>query len=572
MESKRGWSFSSAKLSQKDCKAKVCPTESGNVLGNLDRIGEGGSKGLRKMSCQEVGSATESRASHRRSSSLSASEFWRVLERSEGQQRGKGPSGGGLAESIRRRCTSFVRPGKVETETAGADQPAVRKQPEHWKSLVLQKIQSFEQIVRQRRGGGKGEQQPATETPAFGAQAPMGSALPERWADDLPEPGAQPVEASPEVEPQPIKGSPEIGHQPIKGSPEIEPQPQSAEGSPEEPQMVEGSPKDQSPVDMDGPLDREPLSPIPRSDDEASLSDESVLTIQSDVSQLDRSYSISLAELRECGLETHDDSRRDERLNHSASLASNMSSMSVVSLIPADELDRLLDEVRCLEEEALQCPEEVRVVVLHKEEGAGLGFSMAGGADHENKTVTAHKVFPHGLAAQEGTIEQGDEILSINGYSLKGVTHSEALSHLHKARPSKQAIVVVRKVTKAEKRAVHRGASASNEHHGDQVSENLGECITVELEKNNAGLGFSLDGGKDSSQGDRPLTIKKVFSGGIAENSGLIQQGDELLRVNGEDCRDRTCYEAWNLIKSQPAGPVRLVIRKNQDSVPQEQV
>ncbi|XP_072139275.1 pro-interleukin-16-like [Mobula birostris] len=560
MESKRGWSFSSAKPSQKDCKAKACPVESGTMLGNVDRIGEGGSKGLRKMSCQEVGTASEPRASHRRSSSLSASEFWRALERSEGQQQGKGPSGVGLAESIRRRCTSFVRPGKVAAETLGAERPAARRQPEHWKSLVLQKIQSFEQIVRQRRSGGKGEQQPATERPGLGAQASVGTPMPERWADDLPEPGAQPVEASPEVGPQPIKGSPEVGPQPIKGSPEVGPQ------------LVEGSPKAQSLVDMDSPLDREPLSPIPHSDDEASLSDESVLTIQSDVSQLDRSYSISLAELRECGLESHDDARRDERLDHSASLASNMSSMSVVSLIPAEELDRLLDEVNCLEEEALQCPEEVRVVVLHKEEGAGLGFSMAGGADHENKTVTAHKVFPYGLAAQEGTIEQGDEILSINGYSLKGVTHSEALSRLHKARPSKQAIVVVRKVTRAEKTAVHRGASTSNEHHGDQVSENLGECIAVELEKNNAGLGFSLDGGKDSSQGDRPVTIKKVFSGGIAERSGLIQQGDELLRVNGEDCRDRTCYEAWNLIKSQPAGPVRLVIRKNRDGVPQEQV
>lgn len=54
-------------------------------------------------------------------------------------------------------------------------------------------------------------------------------------------------------------------------------------------------------------------------------------------------------------------------------------------------------------------------------------------------------MFPSGLAAQEGTIQKGDEVLSINGKSLKGATHSDALAILRQARDPRQAVVVTRR-------------------------------------------------------------------------------------------------------------------------------
>lgn len=60
-------------------------------------------------------------------------------------------------------------------------------------------------------------------------------------------------------------------------------------------------------------------------------------------------------------------------------------------------------------------------------------------------------MFPNGLAFQEGTIQKGDEVLSINGKSLKGVTHNDALAILRQARQPKQAVVVTRKAKEGEK-------------------------------------------------------------------------------------------------------------------------
>ncbi|XP_041037554.1 pro-interleukin-16-like [Carcharodon carcharias] len=536
------------------------------------------------------GKSGSGRGHRRSSSSLGAAQFWKAAE-GEGKRREEGEAGPGALGGIRRRCGSLAVPEPGARESGGQRSRSASTGAAHERSpwSVLQKIHSFERIVRQRcsRRGSRREVGPGEsgETPG-----------PQVWTD--PEtvkqtpparPGGQPAPSSAEEDPTgedppgPEVAGAKMAHggsgagsgqhlpSPLGQTPEAEAGGEAAKeegilGQTRAMELTGTSSLLNSWSELDNPLDKITLSPCIKSDDECSLSDESVVTTQSDMCQLDKSYSISLAELRDCGTDCRDDVCKADRLTHSASLNSNMSFMSVVSLIPNDELDRLLAEVKCLDEETVQRVEDVQVVVLHKEEGAGLGFSIAGGVDHENKMVTAHKVFPNGLAAQEGTIKQGDEILSINGNSLKGVTHSEALSLLHKARPPRQAIVVIRKVAEVEKAALWKGSLSDQRPHGsvdlNAVPEGSGELVSVELVTTGTGLGFSLDGGRSSSQGDRPLTIKKVFQGGSADQTGLIRPGDQLVQVGEEDCRSLTCYEAWNLIKALPPGPLRVVILK----------
>ncbi|MBN3307755.1 IL16 protein, partial [Amia calva] len=86
-----------------------------------------------------------------------------------------------------------------------------------------------------------------------------------------------------------------------------------------------------------------------------------------------------------------------------------------------------------------------------------------------------------------------------------------------------------------------------------------GRTLRVLLNKSSSDLGFSLEGGRGSSQGDRALTVKKVFLGGPVEQ---VFPGDEILEVKGHSLRGLRRLEAWNWIKRLPSGPVEVLLHR----------
>nr|XP_023679115.1 PDZ domain-containing protein 2-like isoform X2 [Paramormyrops kingsleyae] len=230
-----------------------------------------------------------------------------------------------------------------------------------------------------------------------------------------------------------------------------------------------------------------------------------------------------------------------------------------------------IQEIKALSENR----EDIYFVVLTKEEGSGLGFSIAGGIDLEQKSITVHRVFSRGPARVEGTIQRGDSIISINGTAVMGSTHGEALDYLHKARLQRQALVIIRSRKDSEPTQASTTDKARQTEYlqdisietGSAVKDDTDGALNVELQKTSAGLGFSLDGGKASAQGDRPLNIKRIFKGGAAELSKAIDVGDEVLAINGISLQGLMHYDAWNIIKAVSLGPVQLVIRKPRSSI-----
>ncbi|XP_048471982.1 pro-interleukin-16 [Rhincodon typus] len=307
-----------------------------------------------------------------------------------------------------------------------------------------------------------------------------------------------------------------------------------------------------------------PSSPYSPSDQDLFWTDQSPLASPTvNNCQLEKGFSLSLAELRVCTFNLTDENRNEDvKREFSSSLSSCVSAQSVISSIPAEELEKLIEEVKNLDEETLKQFEDIHVVVLHKEEGSGLGFSIGGGIDLENKVTTVHRVFPNGLAAEEGTIQKGDEILSINGQSLKDVTHTEALGILRQARLPKQAVIVIHKGKEGERKLSIPTESSATDSPTSSAADGKVNTFTVEIEKNAGGLGFSLEGGKGSINGDKPLIINRIFKGGALDQSNIIQPGDELLQVNTTILQGLSRFDAWNVIKSLPDGPCSATIRR----------
>lgn len=66
----------------------------------------------------------------------------------------------------------------------------------------------------------------------------------------------------------------------------------------------------------------------------------------------------------------------------------------------------------------------------------GLGFSIVGGhgSPHGDLPIYVKTVFPTGAAARDGRLKRGDQIIAVNGESLVGVAHENAVAMLKRTK------------------------------------------------------------------------------------------------------------------------------------------
>ncbi|KRX50959.1 InaD-like protein, partial [Trichinella murrelli] len=192
--------------------------------------------------------------------------------------------------------------------------------------------------------------------------------------------------------------------------------------------------------------------------------------------------------------------------------------------------------------------------------GKGLGLSLVGGSDTILGSIVVHEIYPDGAAAMDGRLAAGDQILEVastvdhlpflcdenvtftlvNGRSIRDAAHEVAINLLRQT-PSKVRLLV------------HRDPKMKINLLDPT---NIYDIFEVELNKKpGKGLGLSIVGRKH----EPGIFIAEVMKGGIAESSGRLFQGDQLLAVNGKDLTASYQEEAATLLKTA-TGIVKLKI------------
>uniref|UniRef100_A0A8C6LAC6 Tight junction protein 3 n=1 Tax=Nothobranchius furzeri TaxID=105023 RepID=A0A8C6LAC6_NOTFU len=165
-----------------------------------------------------------------------------------------------------------------------------------------------------------------------------------------------------------------------------------------------------------------------------------------------------------------------------------------------------------------------------------------------------------GLAAKEGTLQEGDLILKINGMTTENLSLLETKHLVEKSR-GKLTMTVLRddrRFLVSIPEVVDSAPNSEEDRNRDSSSE-MEDVQTVRFVKENS-MGLRLVGGNDVG----------IFVGGVQPNSPAyaqgMKEGDQILQVNKVDFSHFTREEAANFLLNIPAGePVEISTQKKMD-------
>uniref|UniRef100_A0A8C3W7X6 Tyrosine-protein phosphatase non-receptor type 13 n=1 Tax=Catagonus wagneri TaxID=51154 RepID=A0A8C3W7X6_9CETA len=214
-------------------------------------------------------------------------------------------------------------------------------------------------------------------------------------------------------------------------------------------------------------------------------------------------------------------------------------------------------------------PGDIFEVELAKNDNS-LGISVTGGVNTSVRHggIYVKAVIPKGAAESDGRIHKGDRVLAVNGVSLEGATH-------------KQAVETLRNTGQVVHLLLEKGQSPASKEHvpvtpqctlsdpdaQEQAPEKIMKKMTlvkdynfvteentfeVKLFKNSSGLGFSFsreDNLIPEHMNTSIVRVKKLFPGQPAAESGKIDVGDVILKVNGASLKGLSQQEVISALR-----------------------
>ncbi|XP_070228753.1 tyrosine-protein phosphatase non-receptor type 13 isoform X9 [Bos mutus] len=174
-------------------------------------------------------------------------------------------------------------------------------------------------------------------------------------------------------------------------------------------------------------------------------------------------------------------------------------------------------------------------------------------------------VIPKGAAESDGRIHKGDRVLAVNGVSLEGATHKQAVETL---RNTGQVVhlLLEKGQSPASKEHVLQCTVSDPDTQGQAPEKMMTKMIhvkdysfvteentfEVKLLKNSSGLGFSFsreDNVIPEQMNTSIVRVKKLFPGQPAAESGQIDVGDVILKVNGASLKGLSQQEVISALR-----------------------
>ncbi|KAL4227693.1 hypothetical protein ACF0H5_013128 [Mactra antiquata] len=255
-------------------------------------------------------------------------------------------------------------------------------------------------------------------------------------------------------------------------------------------------------------------------------------------------------------------------------------------------------------------------------ENNSLGLHIAGGKGSKRGDIGIFVagITEYGPAHRDGRLKRGDELLMINGRSLIGVTHQDAVDMLRSA-PKLVQLVIASKVRKSSSMASTTSSFSSTQmviptspdvlgtqsipevlaqtpqgtvvnweelfekfsHSASEDKPPIGpstgkykkrfsrspspsQCqpITILVQKgqHGKGLGFTIVGGSDTAIGHLGIIVRRIFPSGIIAEDGRMKEGDEVLEINDEPLSNLTHKEVLQKFRRLKKGLVKITFRK----------
>ncbi|KAK2523485.1 Frmpd2 [Columba guinea] len=200
-----------------------------------------------------------------------------------------------------------------------------------------------------------------------------------------------------------------------------------------------------------------------------------------------------------------------------------------------------------------------------------------------NGGIYVKSIIPRGPADNDGQIKIGDRLLEVDGISLCGITHKQAVEYLKKSGQIAKLVLergnyhlpepcLTASDRKEDQCAVVSVATSFTDGTKDYCFLTDDNIFEVKLTKNSGGLGFSvLQMGGDAHEhlGGDIVRIKRLFPGQPAEENGEIEVGDIILAVNGKPVQGLLYQDVLHLLRGSPPEVTLLLCRPPKGVLPE---